>query len=756
MKKTFLNKLLLGFSAILLFVYGIIYACAGGDDWGWSFDSNFTPEAFVDKSYTPLFLSQYFFYTGFDTEHNSRFNDEIVQDWADFLKGKMDVKTVRFFLIDSSATDIKKIQDFYITQKNNSVSNKWSKKIDLNDRRISGFFTFLSLSKQVETASISDGNNWSYEPVVQKTFNNIKTIKTIENRYNTVSDLFLKNRYWFQTIKAYFYNGDQQTAIAFFQKTENTVPKNTLYYRALAYIAGMNYKKKNYALSNYQYSQVFDKCPAMRVVSAYCFHPKEEKDWKESLNLAKTNEGKAALWAIQGYYGDEEKAIAEIYNLQPKSEHLDYLLTRLINNQETKIDNSFKEKSVVENKKRTKDSIHKSTIDLVVKIAQSDKTAKPYLWNVAAGYLETLNGNYAQADKNFDKAESKMPQTPLAISQVRLLRFVNNLSKIEKIGSNNEKTILKDLTWLYNETPKNNIENFRYYNATAWSKKYLSALYKSQKNEVMAELFDRDNNFYDNEENLKAMKVFLSKNNKTEIEKIGVGVYDVTLDDINNYQAVVATFANKIPEAIEFMQKTNKLQETKFYGNPFNGSIKDCHDCDHVAYQKKKYSQIDFLNTIKTMQENVAKGEDVHANLLLLGNAFYNITHYGNARIFHETNITGYGYSSYDFRDKIRDMIADCSLAKMYYQKALAVAKTNEQKAKCYYMIAKCERNEYYNNQYDPNKDSWENQYALRSSKINFIAWDGFKILKRDYSNTKYYQEVINECGYFRTFVSQN
>ena len=756
MKKTFLNKLLLGFSAILLFVYGIIYACAGGDDWGWSFDSNFTPEAFVDKSYTPLFLSQYFFYTGFDTEHNSRFNDEIVQDWADFLKGKMDVKTVHFFLIDSSATDIKKIQEFYITQKNNPISNKWSKKIDLNDRRISGFFTFLSLSKQVETASISDGNNWSYEPVVQKTFNNIKTIKTIENRYNTVSDLFLKNRYWFQTIKAYFYNGDQQTTIAFFQKTENTVPKNTLYFRALAYIAGMNYKKKNYALSNYQYSQVFDKCPAMRVVSAHCFHPKEEKDWKESLNLAKTNEEKAALWAIQGYYGDEEKAIAEIYNLQPKSEHLDYLLTRLINNQETKIDNSFKEKSVVENKKRTKDSIHKSTIDLVVKIAQSDKTAKPYLWNVAAGYLETLNGNYAQADKNFDKAESKMPQTPLAISQVRLLRFVNNLSKIEKIGSNNEKTILKDLTWLYNETPKNNIENFRYYNATAWSKKYLSALYKSQKNGVMAELFDRDNNFYDNEENLKAMKLFLSKNNKTEIEKIGVSVYDVTLDDINNYQAVVATFANKIPEAIEFMQKTNKLKETKFYGNPFNGSIKDCHDCDHVAYQKKKYLQIDFLNTIKTIQENVAKGEDVYANSLLLGNAFYNITHYGNARMFYETNITGYGYSQYDFRDKIRDMITDCSLAKMYYQKALAVAKTNEQKAKCYYMIAKCDRNEYYNNQYDPNKDSWENQYAIRSSKINFIAWDGFKILKRDYSQTKYYQEVINECGYFRTYVSQN
>ncbi len=753
MKKTFLNKLLLGFSAVLLFVYGVIYACGGGDwDWDWSFDSNFAPETFVDKSYAPLFLSQEVFYTGLDTEHNSRFNDEIVQDWKTFLKGKMDAKNIKFFLIDSSATDIDNLEQFYKTKKKNTVSNKWSTIIDLNDRKISSFITFLSLSKQIEKASLDNNNNWGYNINQRRNFEDFNTLKAIENRYNTVSDAFLKNRYWFQTIKAYFYSGDNKNTLAFFEKTENKVPKNTLYYRALAYIAGIEYEQKHFAKSNFLYSQVFDKCPAMRVVATYCFHPQEQKDWEESLILAKTKEEKAALWAIQGYYGDDERAIAEIYKLQPKSEHLDFLLTRLINNQEIKIDKSFKEKSVIENKKRTEDSIHKSAIDLVVTIAQSDKTAKPYLWNVAAGYLETLNGNYVQADKNFDKAESKMPQTPLAISQVRLLRFVNNLSKMDKIDSNNEKTILRDLTWLYNEIPKNNIENFRYQNAIVWSKSYLSAVYRSQKNGVMAELFDRDDSFYDNEKNLQEMKRFLAKDNKTDIEKIAVGVYNVTLDDINNYQAVMATFANKIPGAIDFMKQTNKIQEIKFYGNPFNGGIKDCHDCDHLAYQKKKYSQIDFLNAIKAMQENVAKGDDAYTNSILLGNAFYNITYFGNARMFYDTNIVGYTYSPYEFRDKIRERTIDCSLAKMYYQKALAVAKTNEQKAKCHYMIAKCERNEYYNNYYiqgNVKMDPWP------SSEINFIAWEGFKTLKNKYAQTQYYQEVIKECGYFKTYVSQ-
>jgi hypothetical protein len=755
MKKTFLRKLALGFSILTFCTYGIIYACSDDGDWGWTFDSNFTPETFVDKSYSPLFLSQDIFYTGFDTEHNSRFNDEIVQDWTTFLKGKMDDKTVKFFLIDSSATVVSQLQNFYTSNKNNPISVKWSKKIDLKDRKISSFITFLALSKQIETASVGDGNNWSYDPIPQKTFNNPKLIKTIENRYNTVSDAFLKNRYWFQTVKAYFYSGDKQNTVAFFQKTENTVPKNTLYYRALAYIAGTNYKNKKYALSNYQYSQVFDNCPAMRVVVAYCFHPQEESDWNQSLVMTKNNNEKAALWAIHGYFGNEQKAIEKIIELKPESDHLDFLLTRLINNQEVKISKDFSKSSVIENKKTVKDSVNQSVLKLVSKIAESDKIAKPYLWNIAAGYLETLNGNFAQADKYFSTAETKMPKKTLAINQLRLLRFVNNLSKIDKIDVNNEKTILKDLSWLYAELPKTNDEIFRYQNASSWSKSYLSALYKYQNNNVMSELFVRDNNFYDNGNNLQEMKAFLSKNDKSAIEKIGVGIYTVRLNDINDYQAVLAAYANKIPEAILFMQQADSIQNIKFYGNPFNGNIKDCHDCEQAAFQKKKYSQLDFLNTIKIMQDNAAKGDDVYANSLLLGNAFYNITHFGNARLFYETNIIGSGSSPYYFKDKIREMITDCSLAKMYYQKAFEAAKTREQKAKCIYLLTKCERNEYYNKQYNPSKDSWENQFEVERSPINFLAWNGFKELKNKYSDTKYYQDVINECGYFKTYLSQ-
>jgi hypothetical protein len=785
MKRIFLKKLFLISSASLLFVYGIIYACGGGDDWDYfGYNSNFTPETFADKSYSPLFLAGDVFYgIGFDTEHNSRFNENIKADWAGYLKGKADTATINYFLIGNdkpryysddkntikNKEEVEQLHVYYKNKKNNAASVKWGKKINLNDDKIKSFIEFLYLAQKIETVSIGE-DYWSYDPVVAKTFNDLKMIQSIENVYNTASDSFLKNRYWFLTMKARFYSSDKKRAIDFFNKTEHSVPKNVLYYRALSYVAGIHYKQKKYAVSNYLYAQVFDKCPELRIVTAYSFHPKNDADWNKSLAMAKNNKEKAALWAIHGYYKDEKQAIEKIYELNPKSEHLNYLATRLVNKQEQTINNSFqqnagenvpmKNQTIAENKIENQSKIDKTAFALVEKIAAAGNTERPYLWDLSLGYLHTLKGDYANADKSFDKAVKTLPKTELAGMQLRLLRFVNNLYKIEKLTDKNEKTILADLNWLYNELPKTyKGDAFRYQNASSWSRSYLSALYKGKADSVMAEIFGESrysywndgNSFYDNEKNLLDIKAFLSKPNKTEIEKIGAGIYSLKLKDINNFQAVQATFKNKISEAIAFMQQTDSVQYQTFLGNPFNGNIKDCHDCDHVAYQKKKYSYLDFLNTIKAMQDKLAQKEDVYTNSLLLGNAFYNITHFGNGRTFYEITIVGYGSSPYSFRDSMKEMITNCNMSKMYYQKAFEAATTKEQKAKCIYLMSKCERNQYYNDKYNKVNSWWE----IQDDKINFIAWNGFKTLKKDYSDTKYYQDVIAECGYFNTYVNQ-
>lgn len=775
MKKVFLNKLVLVFSVILVFVYGIIFACAGGD-WNSIFDnSSFTPETFADKSYSPLFLSGDVFYgIGFDDKHNYRFNDQITADWQTYLKGEMNPDEVKAFLLeDERKIKVEELHFYFQTKKKNESSIGFASKINLKGSKTKKFIEFLFLAQQIETVSVAE-ERWSYEPVVTKNFEDIKFINDLEKMYRKTNDDFLKNRYWFQVIKAYFYSSDKQKAIDFFNKTEASVPKNALYYRAVSYLAGIHYKQKNYAISNYLYSQVFDKCSEMRVVAAYSFHPQENTDWNQSLQMAKTNKEKAALWAIRGFYNDEEEAIEKIHQLDPKSEHLNYLLTRLINSQEQKINKSFEVikadsvnyniriQTIAENKKENLAKINTTEFDLVAKIATAENTSNPFMWNLALGYLQTLKGEYNKAEANFDIAEKKLPKTALATNQLRLLRFVNNLNKIDKLNSHNEQTILKDLHWLYQELPETQKydDAFRYQKASAWSKAYLASLYREQSNLVMAELFGKaygyywnnEASFYDNEKDLLAMKAFLAKKNKTELEQIGADIYSLKLSDISNFQAIKATFQNKIPEAIAFMKENKAIGNFELLGNPFNGNIKDCHDCEHQARQKRKYTEMDFLNLINEMQTKVSQNEDVYNNSLLLGNAFYNISHFGNARTFYEKNIVGYGSSPSYFREPMKRMILDCSVSKSYYRKALAAATTKEQKAKCEYLLAKCERNDFYNNRYYfQNKMYWD----FYDDKINFKAWNGFQKLQNEYSDTKYYQDVIRECGYFNTYVEQ-
>ncbi|WP_242499203.1 hypothetical protein [Flavobacterium sp. 140616W15] len=163
MKKIFLNKFFLVSSGVLLFAYGVIYACGGGDDWGMGYSSNFTPETFVEKSYRPLFLSGEVFYgIGFDTEHNSRFNNDIKSDWSTYLKTKVDTATVNYFLIGDETNrysydnekaskykdEITQLHVFFKTKKNNQASLKWGKKMNLKDDKIKAFVEFLYLAQK--------------------------------------------------------------------------------------------------------------------------------------------------------------------------------------------------------------------------------------------------------------------------------------------------------------------------------------------------------------------------------------------------------------------------------------------------------------------------------------------------------------------------------------------------------------------------------------------------------------------------------
>ncbi len=111
------------------------------------------------------------------------------------------------------------------------------------------------------------------------------------------------------------------------------------------------------------------------------------------------------------------------------------------------------------------------------------------------------------------------------------------------------------------------------------------------------------------------------------------------MSQINEYQAVERALHGDLDNAISLMEKVNNGITAELLGNPFNGKIKDCHDCDHAAPQKIKYTKLSYLKKMKEMEQNVNNNTDVYNNALLLANAYYNMIYYGNARVFYHSPI---------------------------------------------------------------------------------------------------------------------
>ncbi|MCE3260130.1 MAG: hypothetical protein K0S12_1771, partial [Bacteroidetes bacterium] len=380
---------------------------------------------------------------------------------------------------------------------------------------------------------------------------------------------------------------------------------------------------------------------------------------------------------------------------------------------------------------------NKSTeLELLIKEAlQQGQLTKPVQWHTALGYIQIINKRYPEAKLSLETARKSAGADKNAMAEIRIFELIHTLSAMKKIDTEMENKLLTEFTWLESVSKQGNL---RTQNVSAWLRKMMAKKYRDQKDLLKAEFFGTTETFYLNSEQLHAMQNFLTKSGKTPYEDYCKRVYRLTADDLFEFEAIGLALNDDLDNAIAVMEKAGEKAKTELYSNPFNGGIKDCHDCDHALPQKVKYTKLSTLKKMKEMKDKLPA--DTYNNALLLGNAFYNMNFYGSSRKFYYSPVVDAEGSTTDMLTKnFSDRIVNMTLPVKYYTMALAAATTDEQKAKCTYMLAKCERNEWYNK-------------TNGNAKTDFIAFKNFVELKK-YAATKYYQEVIKECGYFRTFA---
>ena len=727
---------------------GIAIACAGGWDEEYG-SSNFSPEVFVDSAYSPFFLSDQFYYKiNHDDGHDQRFNNSNTKEWSGYLQNKVDASALSFLLQEATSTAIDSLVN-YANGKSPALPVSmpsyagWKQS---NNKKLLDFLKYLRLAKQAESFAINNVKySWDYGAKPKNNgFDATALNRDLQSAFSGSTDIFLKERYWFQLLRSYFFNGTPQQVIEQFNSQQKNMPHSTMYYRSLAYMAGAWYKLKDYSKANYYYSQVYAGCDALKTVAHYSFHPQEEKDWNATLALCTSNDEKATLWQMLGvFYADEQRSLKEIYQLNPASDKLDLLLARTVNKYEQKFSSSSQMYTPFDT------TAVASSYQLITTIAGAANTKNPWIWYTAAGYLNTLDEHYNEANTWYSKAEKILPGNAFAAAQLRLLKLITTIGQAKIIDAKLENKLLQDIVWLKN-FDNSSLPNLRYSEAFYWLRKKMAEKYVKQKEWVRAECFNSKTSFYADNRKVEALKSFLAKPAKTAFEKLCTDLSAVKMENLFEYQAIQLCFADSLDAAVEKMANAGTGAAVELAGNPFNGRILDCHDCDHAAAQKIKYNKLSFLQKLKEMKDKIGKGEDLYTNALLLANAHYNITHFGNARFFYESKITGEGVSSPFYIDSVfRSTFTSMRMATKYYALALQNAANDEQKAKCQYMLAKCQRNQWYNENIYSDK---EKMYS-ESDMVNLNTLAGFKALKQ-YTNTQYYKEVLRECGYFKTYTS--
>ncbi len=774
MKKKILKLLAAGSLTAILGYGTYAYGCADGW-WGSGYTSVFSPEITVNnKDYQPFFYDDYTtFYNGYSVQSpGDLFKDENVSDWTSYLK-KYTPETVEYYLYNKDLDATLRT----ISQAKNPAAEfkkqNFKFTLDTSDEKTQKFVLFIMLARGIETYSNQSYNYWDYNNRTQLNADADFTGK-VENLYKKQTsnkDDFFKNRMWFQVVRSKFYSSDRGSVITFFNDTQKDQPKNNLYYQALSYVGGAYKNLKNYEKANATFAQVFNQCKPMMPSALFDYKPLDAAAFKASLSQAPNQSVKEAMYALQGYYTNEFSAMQDLYKMNPNSPHINFVLSRWVNINEQSINiyNEYEKLDIDAKKvkKELKDKVNTAELKWINEVANDSKVHNPYIWKATAAYFNSLAGDYSKAD-NLLKEAHRLSQNANQKNQVRSLRLLNNLLSVDQIDLKAEGKLIEDVNWLFYEEKfpvKDYVSEGRTDYLQSFTKKYISSLYKKQGDNLMSELSYSIKGFYKDQKQSVAMEKLLLSSQRTAWQDLFVGIYPYKLADIYESRGIYLFYQDKIDEAIAEFEKITPF-ESKTYnwekdtyetqmvdyktqelpGNPFNGKIKDCNDCDHAAKQSVKYSQLNFLQKIKEMKAKIAAGKDVYSNALLVGNAFYNASYFGNARTFYYNSIINeYGNSISNEHSK---MLYGMENVQKYYNIAKKAAADNEQKAKMAYMLAKTQRNDFYYNKYFSTTTYWGYPDGAVIQK-----WQGFVDLKTSYSDTKYYQDVIAECGYFRKYL---
>lgn len=695
-------------------------ACGGGDwigiEGATTFDPNILPD-WEGLAFNPEFA-------GYQGACSDCLGKAMLADWVGFLPGVTadDWKKVLLSATEPDLVSLKLRATGKSTKapKGFETSSLW--KVTAKDR-VAAAIDLVTLARKVEPfASFEmfdpDGNpkkNQQSPPpaLVTAARDGIKV---------SAKEPFLAQRYAFQAMRIAFYQRDWNGVVAFYDRNTAVLagPSQDLAWQARHYLAGALNRKGSKGRSNLELARIGTNYPPLSGMAVQEFGPAEDADFKESLRLAKTLREKTELWQVVGITKDGVVATEEILKLDPKSNLVGLLLVRELSKAESQTLLGWEKpggKELAAQKKAY------AKLEQLANAVIAKGGDRPWLMELIGGHIAAKRGELATARARLARAVAAKPGDPKVASQAKAslaVALAANWKLNDGVAESELAAAMAGIDPNYS----------RKYALRSDVRSKLAKVYASAGKLVEAEFLEagaadpvdengvRTGKGKPNWEQKKFITEMIARAGKTTtpFDKFVVdGSYKKA--DLELELGMRNFLDGDFVTAKALFKTTAKRWGT----DPFVIHIRDCHDCDHEKYEKAKWDHANVTDRLIELEGKVKLGGEQGAEAALqIGNVLYNVTYWGNAR---------------QATAETHQKTEDSSLAMKYYKKAFDLSKNRELKAKAAYLAAKAELG-----------------LLLANGGGMAIPTTWFPVLKQ-YSNTRYYKEVLKECGHFAAWA---
>ena len=545
---------------------------------------------------------------------------------------------------------------------------------------------------------------------------------------------FLVQRYAFLELRVRFYRKDFAGVIKLADASlALAAPSPEVKWRAKWYLAGALARAGKRARASLELARIGASYGPLGAEASTDFRPIEDSDWKESLRLAKDPKDKAALWRMVGIRHDGIVAIREIRKLDPGSPLLALLVAREVARLEANpglavYDADAQKAAAVAAKK---EQAELETI--VTAMVSTPSVDRPWFYDLVAGHLAALRGDFARAKPHLEHAMALRPRDARVQNQGRAslaLAYASTWKSTPQAETsiataltgvtadfgrreNLDRTVRGILAAAYLKAGKRVDAEFlmpepldpyetspRTAAERPWTADFLRQMIA--RSQAPATAWDR---------------MILDRSYTTAHLEMELALRYV-LD--NDFAAAAKVFADP------------KAERDQLHVDPFVIHVVDCHDCDQEKYAASPWTHASMVAHLADLATKAAgKGEPAALAALELGNGLYNLTYSGNARVV----LAGTHLATTDTR-----------LAAKYYKRAFDLSSNRETKAQAAWLAAKCE----VASKFDPKPDE---ESSATQGAIAATVW--YPVVKR-FAATKYAKEVLKECGWYATWTGSH